>query len=160
MRRLPLPVRDAVARTISRLAFGDLRRFGLRRPASGPITRIVREGRVPLLDVGTVQRIRSGEIRVLRGIDRFDGDNVVFVDGLSLPFDHVVLATGYRPGLDRWLEGPAGTLDEHGRPRPGNGGVAPGLWVLGFENDPGGILRRINLEAPRLAAAIARDETG
>lgn len=158
MRRLPLPVRDAVASTISRLAFGDLARYGLRRPESGPITRIVREGRVPLLDVGTVGRIRSGEIRVLPGIERFEEENVLFTDGLRLPFDHVVLATGYRPALDRWVEGLENGLDERGRPRPGYGRVAPGLWAIGFTNDPGGILRRISIEAPRLAEAIAGED--
>jgi cation diffusion facilitator CzcD-associated flavoprotein CzcO len=158
IRRLPLPLRDAIASAISRLAFGDLGRYGLRRPESGPITRLLRDGRVPLLDVGTVARIRSGDIRVVPGIERFDAENVVFTDGLRLPFDHVVLATGFRPGLDRWIEGVDGALDERGRPRPGNGGVAPGLWVIGFENDPGGILRRIAIEAPRLAEAIAGED--
>ncbi|MEZ5331435.1 MAG: NAD(P)/FAD-dependent oxidoreductase [Thermoanaerobaculia bacterium] len=157
MRRLPLPVRDAIARAVSRLAYGDLTRYGLRRPETGPITRILRDGKVPMLDVGTVERIRSGEIRVLAGIERFDEDNVVFTDGLRLPFDHVVLATGYRPGLDRWIEGLDGALDDQGRPSPGNGRLAPGLWAIGYDNDPTGLLRRIALEAPRLADSIVRD---
>lgn len=157
MRRLPLSLRDAIARFISRLSFGDLARYGLRRPRTGPITRIVREGRVPMLDVGTVERIRSGAIRVLPGIERFEEENVVFTDGLRLPFDHVVLATGYRPGLDRWIEGLDGALDGGGRPVPGNGRLAPGLYALGFDNDPGGLLRRIALEAPRLADLIVED---
>lgn len=159
MRRLPLPLRDALARTVSRLAYGDLTRYGLRRPETGPITRVVREGRVPILDVGTIERVRSGEIRVLPGIERFDDDNVVFTDGLRLPFDHVVLATGYRPGLDHWIEGLDGALDDHGRPSPGNGRLAAGLYTIGYDNDPTGLLRRIALEAPRLAELIAREST-
>jgi cation diffusion facilitator CzcD-associated flavoprotein CzcO len=156
MRHLPLPVRDAIARLVSRLAFGDLTRFGLRRPSVGPITRIVHEGRVPMLDIGTVARIRSGEIRILPGIECFETEALAFTDGRRVPFHQVVLATGYRPGRVRWVEGLDTPLDRRGGPARGSRRLAPGLYALGYDNDPTGLLRRIALDAPPLAERMAR----
>jgi cation diffusion facilitator CzcD-associated flavoprotein CzcO len=156
MRRLPLRMRDAIASTISRLAFGDLGRYGLRRPNRGPISRVVLEGKIPLLDVGTVARIRSGEIAVVPGVERFTQVGVVLTDGRHLDVAHVVLATGYRAGLERWIDGVEVVLDERGVPSPPRGRLLPGLWVIGFENTPTGLLRQIGEAAPDVARRIVR----
>ena len=38
------------------------------------------DGRVPLIDIGTLAKIRDGSIRIRGGIDRFTPDGVVFAD--------------------------------------------------------------------------------
>ena len=57
------------------------------------------DGRVPLIDIGTLDKIRDGSIKVGGGIDRFTSDGVVFTDARTEKFDAVILATGFRPDL-------------------------------------------------------------
>jgi cation diffusion facilitator CzcD-associated flavoprotein CzcO len=158
MNWLPLAVRDRIGRLVSWLAFGDLSSLGLGRPASGPAALLAR-GRIPLIDIGTIGLIRRGLVRVAPGVERFEPEGVVFTDGSKRPFDAVILATGYRPQLEDFLECPRAVLDEGGYPRgPEAGAEAPGLYFVGFRNAPGGTghLRQIARDAPSLAAAIAQ----
>jgi NADPH-dependent 2,4-dienoyl-CoA reductase/sulfur reductase-like enzyme len=123
----------------------------LQRAAKGP-REMVEEGRVPLIDIGTLARIRDGAIRIRGGIDRFLFDGVVFGNGRSEPFDAVILATGYRPDLRRLLPDVDGVFDQHGLPLV-TGGVtqAPGLYFCGQIASPTGQLREIGIEAQRIA---------
>lgn len=44
--------------------YGDLTKYGLHRPKEGPILIKVRDGKYPVINVGTVKKIKSGEIQV------------------------------------------------------------------------------------------------
>ena len=57
------------------------------------------DGRVPLLDVGTVAQIRAGRIKVRSDIASFGQTTVTFTRSSPEPFDAVILATGFRPDL-------------------------------------------------------------
>ena len=96
-RSLPYKLVDALNAPVLRLAIGDLEPFGLRRPAKGPMTQVAEDGKVPLLDIGTIDRIRRGLIMVRPGIARMSGADVHFDDGARAPFDVIIQATGYRP---------------------------------------------------------------
>ncbi len=65
LRHLPARVADRLSAPARRLLIGDLRPWGIEAPALGPLEGIEREGRVPLVDVGTVQLIRQGAITVM-----------------------------------------------------------------------------------------------
>ena len=39
------------------------------------------DGRVPLIDIGTLAKIRDGSIAIRGGIDRLTADGVIFADG-------------------------------------------------------------------------------
>jgi hypothetical protein len=154
--RLPVVARDAIVGPILRLAVGDLSRWGIVRPKLGPNRMIEEQGRVPLLDVGTIAMVKAGRIRVRPGVREVSGDLVQFADGSESAFDAIVLATGYKPGLERFIDGFAAISDARGRPhRFGAETAIPGLFFVGFRNPPTGALREIGLEAPRVAAAIA-----
>lgn len=157
--RLPLPLADAIGGAVLRIAVGDLSRWGIRRPAKGPLRMVVEEGRVSLLDVGTVARIKAGEIPVHPGVEAVEARAVRFVDGRTLPFDAIILATGYRSGLGDLLPLPD-VLDARGLPLRHGAEVRPGLWFCGYRNPPTGALREIALEAPRIAAGIAARREG
>ena len=77
-RSLPYKLVDALNAPILRLAIGDLEPFGLRRPAKGPMTQVAEDGKIPLLDIGTVDRIRRGLITVRPGIARIIGRGRAF----------------------------------------------------------------------------------
>jgi len=150
-RRLPARLVDLMNAPILRLAVGDIEKLGLRRAAKGP-REMVEEGRVPLIDIGTLASIRDGAIRVRGGIDRFVSDGVVFGDGRSESFDAIILATGYRPDLRRLLPDVDGVFDHHGLPLvTGAATHAPGLYFCGQIASPTGQLREIGIEAQRIA---------
>ena len=158
---LPVPIRDAIITTIMRFAVGDLSRWGIVRPSIGPQKMIEEQGRVPILDVGTLAKIKEGKIRVVPAIQEVFACGVSFADGQRLPFDVIILATGYTPGLDRVIEGFASIADARGRPhRFGEETAIPGLYFVGFKNPPTGALREIALEAPRVAESIRRSIAG
>lgn len=152
---LPLGLRDALAGAVLRLAVGDLSRWGLVRPSIGPNRMIETQGRVPLLDIGTVAQIQAGRIRILPAVEQVLPGAVRFAGGRQHPFDAIILATGYTPGLGRLVQGFDQIADARGRPhRFGRETDIPGLYFVGFRNPTTGALREIALEAPRVAAAI------
>jgi len=151
MRWAPLPVIDGLGRLVSRLAFGSLRRYGFARPALGPVSSIRLRRRIPLIDVGTIGAIKRGEIAVKPGVARLTVGGAVFADGSEAAFDAVVRATGYRPALEELVEVP-GVLDERGYPK---GWKGPGIYFVGYENAPTGLLRQIGIEAEAVAREIA-----
>ena len=158
LEKLPVGLADLISNTLTRIIVGDLSRYGLTRPAKSPFHQISADGRVPVIDVGTIAKIKDGTIKVVPGIQRFDGANVVFEDGTSLPFDVVVLATGYRPGLDDFLEHAKELVDERGYPRELSVESAryPGLYFLGYKNPPAGFLRQIAIDSQAIAKCIAQ----
>ncbi|HKA87374.1 MAG TPA: NAD(P)/FAD-dependent oxidoreductase, partial [Haliangiales bacterium] len=153
---LPVRVADAIAWLVSRLAVGRLERLGLAKLPYGPMTQIRRHRRIPLLDIGTVARIRRREIEVLPGVDAFVAGGARFAGGVERAFDAVVLATGYRPALSAFLDPAAEVVDENGVPRASGAETLPGLYFCGFYVAPTGMLREIARDARRIARAIAR----
>jgi hypothetical protein len=119
-----------------------------------------RRGKNPLIDVGTIGLIRKGAIEVRPGVERFDGQDVVFVDGIRERYDAVVLATGYRPTVAALLERASLLTDEHGNPCRSGREVAQGLYFCGFHVSPTGMLREITREAKRIATDIAGEHAG
>lgn len=152
---LPIPLRDAIVGTVMRFAVGDLSRWGIVRPRVGINRMIVDSGRIPMLDIGTIAKVKEGKIRVLPAVKEVLADRVSFADESTHPFEAIILATGYTPGLSRIIEGFEAISDSRGRPhRFGEESGIAGLFFVGFKNPPTGALREIALEAPRVAAAI------
>lgn len=60
---LPLSWVDSLTLIHSRWKFGDLSNYGIRRPKEGPFFIKATEGRSPVLDVGTVGKIKTGEMK-------------------------------------------------------------------------------------------------
>jgi indole-3-pyruvate monooxygenase len=155
--KLPARWADAINAPILRVVVGDLTRIGLRKLPVGPVTQIQRDARIPLIDVGTIRLIKGGQIAVCPGIERFTEDGAVFTDGSRGEFDAVILATGYRPRVNAFLEGSSAACDENGRPlSSGHETAIPGLYFCGYRVSPTGMLREIAREARRIGAAIAR----
>jgi indole-3-pyruvate monooxygenase len=153
-RRFPPRLTDAIGTRLSRLVLGDLGRYGLQRAPYGSMTQIREHARLPLIDIGTMRLIKERRLPVHAAIQRFTKDGVVFTDGTEAAFDAVVLGTGFRAGVDAFLEAP-GALDGRGTPLS-SGAESPldGLYFCGFRVAPGGMLREIAAEAPAIARAI------
>jgi cation diffusion facilitator CzcD-associated flavoprotein CzcO len=155
-RRLPVRLVDRLARPVERM-LPDLTPYGLPRPRAGLYSR-VREGAIPVLDAGLVRAVRRRKVEPVGAVASFDGDTVTLADGRTVTPEVVIAATGYRRGLEP-LVGHLGLLDGRGRPlvhgretHP----AAPGLYFTGYANPISGALRELGRDAPRIAAAIAR----
>ncbi|CAH9106257.1 unnamed protein product [Cuscuta epithymum] len=125
LRWLPPRHADALLLGLSRLLLGDTSRLGLRRPKVGPLQLKQLSGRAPVLDVGALAKIKSGEIKVRPGIKRVARRHTVeFVDGEEERFDAIIFATGYRSNVSSWLKLP---------PPPGEEEIN-GVYAVGFSN--------------------------
>jgi hypothetical protein len=148
---LPARLVDFINAPVIRLAIGPIEKYGLRRAEKGPRRMVEEDGRVPLLDIGTVARIRDGSIGIRGGIDRLTPDGVVFADGSAQEFDAIILATGFRADLRRLLPDVQGVLNAQGQPlATGRATSEPGLYFCGHIASPTGQLREIGLEAARI----------
>ncbi|XP_068333889.1 probable indole-3-pyruvate monooxygenase YUCCA3 [Pyrus communis] len=104
MKWLPLWLADKILLMLAWLIFGNLEKYGLKRPSLGPLELKNNSGKTPVLDIGALEKIRSGEVKVVPGIKRFSRGRVELVDGQNLEIDAVVLATGYRSNVPSWLK--------------------------------------------------------
>ncbi len=131
-RHLPARVADALNAPVLRIAVGSIERLGMKRAAKGPRRMVEEDGRIPLLDVGAVAKIRAGAIKVRGAIDRLTPESVVFSDTGPETFDNIILATGFRPDLRALLPDAASALDAAGKPLvSGKPTSAPGLFFCG-----------------------------
>ncbi|MGW3498908.1 flavin-containing monooxygenase [Streptomyces sp. NPDC001020] len=87
---LPWRTRQRLAETMLRLAVGTPQSYGLPAPAGGLFQNH------PTISDTILHRLTHGEVAARPGIERLDGERVVFTDGTSEPVDTIVWATGYR----------------------------------------------------------------
>src|SRR5581483_6483493 len=156
----PLPARlvDAINAPVLRLALGSIKKLGLRPAKKGPARMAREDGRIPLIDVGTLAGIRDGSIKLRGGIDRFTADGVVFDDGRREDFDGLILATGFRPDLRALVGDAASVLDAQGMPLVTGARTAAGrLYFCGQIVSATGQLREIGIEARRIANLACDD---
>jgi len=144
---LPAGAVDRAAARVRRLALGDLAPYGLGPPAWGSFS----ERRPAVIDVGFVDELKAGRVRVRPAVLRFRPGGAVFSDGSEEDYDAVVAATGFRTGLEELLD-VQGTLDESGLPREGSSPA--GLFFAGFTETVRGQLYEANKAAARLAADV------
>ncbi|XP_050910180.1 probable indole-3-pyruvate monooxygenase YUCCA10 [Lathyrus oleraceus] len=156
MSYLSLSTVEKLVVIVSRIVYGDLSKYGIPFPSEGPFTMKNKYGKFPIIDLGTVKKIKSGEIQVLGAeIESIRGNQVLFRDGKSYPFDSIIFCTGFSRSTQKWLKGSDDLLNEDGFPKPGlpynwkgkNGLYCVGLSRRGFYG--------ANLDAQNVANDIA-----
>ncbi|MBA0693786.1 hypothetical protein Goari_004135 [Gossypium aridum] len=151
----PVRIVDRLLLLLSRFTIGDTGKFGLHRPQLGPLELKSRSGKTPVLDVGTLDKIKSGNIKVYPGIKRITYNAAEFVDGTKENFDAVILATGYKSNVPQWLKDRDLFSEKDGLPRetfPNGWKGECGLYAVGFTKR--GLLGS-SLDAKRIAEDIA-----
>ncbi|CAL4952471.1 unnamed protein product [Urochloa decumbens] len=124
---------DRILLLLTRLVLGDTAQFGIPRPSIGPMELKQVCGKTPVLDVGTISKIKSGDIKVLPGIQSFREHGVEFIDGRIEDFDVVILATGYKSNVPYWLKENSFFSEKDGFPRkPNEWKGKNGLYAAGF----------------------------
>ncbi|RAL52932.1 hypothetical protein DM860_007700 [Cuscuta australis] len=150
----PTRLVDRFLLAASRLLLGDTSRFGLNRPKTGPLELKNVSGKTPVLDIGTLSKIKSGDIKVCPGIKRVKRHTVEFVNGKEEAFDAIIFATGYKSNVSSWLKEKETFSEKEGLPRKpfpnGWKGESTGLYTVGFT-------KRGLLGAAMDAQSIAQD---
>ncbi|KAL8152084.1 hypothetical protein V2J09_021892 [Rumex salicifolius] len=121
---LPVSMVDPMVQLISRIWYGDLSNYGIRTPKLGPFHSKAAYGRSPVIDVGTIDRIKAGIIKVefminkvVPGISKIKSKRVVFDNGLEENFDAIIFATGYKVMTRQWLKDNEFIFKENGTPK-------------------------------------------
>ena len=154
--KMPSWLADAMNAPILRVAVGDITKYGLRKLSYGPATQIRKDKRIPLIDVGTMQLIREGYVTVYPGVKEVSGNRIRFEGGTEAEFNALILATGYRPRVNDFLQDAKSAIDREGAPTStGKESQIPGLYFCGYYVSPTGMLREIAIEAKQISAAIA-----
>ncbi|MDG4860742.1 NAD(P)/FAD-dependent oxidoreductase [Streptomyces sp. T-3] len=156
-RRLPVSWVDKLAGPMAKLSIPDLSAQGLPRPSTGLYSR-VREGSIPVQDVGLIAAVQQGSVSPVAAVSSFEDGKVVLADGSRIGPDVVIAATGYSRALEG-LVGHLGVLDDRGRPLvtgPRSPEQAPGLYFQGYTNPISGMFREMAIDAERIAKALAR----
>lgn len=149
-------VYDWFTKRIQRWTIGDLSAYGIHTPTLAPSAQVRLMGKIPVIDIGTVDLIKERKVKIVPDIERFEAKSVVFSDGQQLAFDAVILATGYRPAVEDFLDDTSGILNERGYPSalwfddPSH----DELYFLGFALPATGILRNINANSAQIAEQI------
>ena len=158
----PLPARiaDFISTPLIKMTIGDLSKTGLKKMPYGPLEQIRRDAKAPVLDIGTVQLIRQGELKVFCDVDFIEGTGVQFKDGQKESFDAIVAAIGYEPDYSM-LEGIDNTRFEDLKFSIDSQKYfgKDDLYFCGYWISPTGQIREINSDARKIAADIARKKT-
>ncbi|XP_030935327.1 probable indole-3-pyruvate monooxygenase YUCCA5 [Quercus lobata] len=161
MKWLPLWLVDKLLLFLTWLTLGSIEKYGLKRPAVGPMQLKNTMGKTPVLDIGALDKIKSGGIKVVPGVKRFLHNQVELVNGEMLDVDSVVFATGYRSNVPSWLQ-ESEFFSKNGFPKaafPHGWKGNSGLYAVGFTRRG---LSGASLDAIRIAQDIGqvwREET-
>ncbi|KAG2406626.1 hypothetical protein LR48_Vigan03g289400 [Vigna angularis] len=141
LKYLSLSSVDSLMVILSTMVYGDVTKYGVRRPTEGPFSMKVNHGKYPVIDVGTYNKIKSQELKVLAAeIESVRGKDVLFKNGELHPFDSIVFCTGFKRSTNKWLKNDDYLLNDDGLPKPkyprhwkGNNGLyCVGLSRRGF----------------------------
>lgn len=150
---LPRILKDGIVTVLSRVLLGDLRKYGMKKPE----WQVFKDKRIPMIDVGYVNFLKNGKIHPRPDIAEFREPGVIYAENNQPEnFDVVIAATGYRTGLQNLL-GDFDVLAEDGSLIAPCGAPTkqPGLWFIGLENSPAGIIMASRIQARKMAQHIA-----
>ncbi|CAI8585647.1 unnamed protein product [Vicia faba] len=114
----PVYIADTIITFLAKLKYGDLSEYGIYRPKDGPLYLKNITGKSAVIDVGTIEKIKEGAIKVVpSGIKKIEKKNVIFENGMEKEFDGIVFATGYKSVANEWLKDYKYALNEKGFPK-------------------------------------------
>ncbi|KAF9599718.1 hypothetical protein IFM89_001664 [Coptis chinensis] len=117
MKFLPMSLVDHLIMMYAKFRYGDLTQYGLHLPEQGPFYRKFVTGKSPVIDVGTVEKIKKGEIKIFPAITSIKDGKATFEKGEEQTFDAMIFATGYKSTTNSWLKDFVYILNGDGMPK-------------------------------------------
>ncbi|KAH0634384.1 hypothetical protein KY284_037170 [Solanum tuberosum] len=130
LKYLPISLVDTVIAKYANFKFGNLAELGIPQPEEGPFSIKISKGRSPVIDVGAIDKIKLGLIKVLPGISEIKEHTVMFDNGDEHQFDAIIFATGYKNIATKWLKDYSSIFREYGTLINWKG--ENGLYCAGF----------------------------
>lgn len=156
--RLRPSLADTISAPLVRLLIGDVTKLGLRRMPYGPLEEIRRDGKPPVMDIGTIRHIREEHITIYSDIDYIEGGSVYFKDGSQKNFDAIVAGIGYyRDYAEIVAVDPSRFEDLRVCADKQKYFGKDGLYFCGYWVSPTGQIREITSDAQKIAKDIAKD---
>lgn len=153
---LPNQLADSISKLAQKFAIGNLMKYGIKTSKTAPIAQLRETGKTPVIDLGTVDQIRKGNITVVGDLASFEANTIVFKNEKNQNFDAVILATGYKSKLEEFVPSINAMVDKYGNPNSVIGiNEFKGLYFLGFNNfKPGGILGAVYEGSEKIMSEI------
>lgn len=147
---------DFISKIFKKLSTGTMEGTGIPISPLAPSEQLRTLGKVPVIDVGTLQQIKAKNIIVLPDIQEFLHDAIIFKDEQKIKFDVVILATGYNAHLEKIIKNIAPMLNEKAYPKYMWSDLSEfaGLYFLGFNLPLTGILRDIKISSEKIIQKI------
>jgi hypothetical protein len=154
--KLPFRLGDLIGSMVRRLTFGNIEKYGLQVSNTPPAKLIQEKGRTPIIDLGTIAKIKKGEIKVFKDVLEFHEKKIRFADQQMEGFDAVILATGYYPGINEFLKNRNAVLNSTGEPTHKIGkDEQRGLYFIGYDKFTlGGILGTLKKDSEQILQSI------
>ncbi|HTI08890.1 MAG TPA: NAD(P)-binding domain-containing protein [Puia sp.] len=155
--RIPPRIADTISAPLMKWLMGDLTKLGLRKMPYGPLEAIHKDGKAPILDIGTIQHIREGHIKIFDDIDHIEGSTIHFKDGQKGNFDTLVAGIGYYRDYAEIVEADKCRFEDlkASVDRQKYFGK-DGLYFCGYWISPTGQIREIASDAKKIAKDIKR----
>ncbi|MDH3712142.1 MAG: NAD(P)/FAD-dependent oxidoreductase, partial [Cyclobacteriaceae bacterium] len=117
LEKIPFGWGDQLGNLIRLIYIGSLEKYGLTASRIPPAIQLKKTGKTPVIDIGTVQKIKEGKIKVIPDIKTFTKDGVEDTEGRLHKINSVILATGYKAQLDNFLFDTTDLLDQYDVPK-------------------------------------------
>lgn len=160
MRKISPRIADAISAPLMKWLVGDLKKLGLKKLRYGPLEEIHKDGKIPLLDIGTIKHIRNGHIKIYDDIESINGEIIFFKDGKKENFDTIIASFGYYRDYAEIVEVEKRRFEDlnHCVNQQKFFGE-DGLYFCGYWISPNGQFREISLDAKKIARDIAKKES-
>ncbi|XP_058740751.1 probable indole-3-pyruvate monooxygenase YUCCA10 [Vicia villosa] len=150
----PVYIADLIITLQAKLKYGDLSKYGIYRPKDGPLYLKNITGKSAVIDVGTIEKIKQGAIKVVpSGIKKIENKKVIFENNVEKDFDAIIFATGYKSVANGWLKDYKYALNENGFPK----NPFPKHWKGDHGLYCAGLARKGLFGVKKDAEAIAKD---
>ncbi|CAL5201440.1 unnamed protein product [Lathyrus oleraceus] len=114
----PVYIVDIIITLQAKFKYGDMSKYGIYRPKDGPLYLKNTIGKSAVIDVGTIEKIKEGAIKVVpSGIKEIEKKNVIFENNVEKEFDAIIFATGYKSVASEWVKDYKYALNEKGFPK-------------------------------------------
>lgn len=154
---LPARIADKIITPFIRYLIGDITRLGLQKLPYGPMEQIQNDGKVPVLDIGTLKHIREGHIKIYSNMVCIRNKTIHFMNGEKEDYDTIIAAIGYYRDYASIIEVDKNRFEDlrvSANKQKYFG--KDGLYFCGFWIAPTGQIREIAKDSKKIAKDIIK----